>query len=240
MNAERERIPRSRRGLPNDSDFPWNRQNDRIPRGWAYVQPWSRGTLLAGCAYPVNLIYSLHDEILDFRTYGGAMLTVDITSLTPGTHRVDFAPSAAESDLDPGTFADIHVDVQLQYHRDRILVRLRVEATAELTCDRTLKEYEQPVTGEYSLLFGPPSMVGQEGEAFEEVRPLASTDREIDLTDVVRDTLLLALPQRRIAPDARDEPIEETFGSPEEDEDTPVDPRWSKLEALSEEGPSGS
>jgi len=165
------------------------------------------------------------------------MLTVDLTSLSPGIHHVSFAPTAEEAGLDPNTFSDIRVEAELQYHRDRLLVKLRAAATAELTCDRTLKPFEQPVVGNYNLLYGPPSMVGQEGEEFEEVRPLNASDTEIDLTDITRDTLLLALPQRQIAPDAPDEPVEQSFGPSAEEKDnssSPADPRWSKLEELRE------
>jgi len=160
------------------------------------------------------------------------MLTVDITSLSSGIHHLEFAPSASDVKLDPTSFSDIRVETELQYHRERILVKLDATATATLTCDRTLQSYEEPVEGQYSLLFGPPSMVGQEGEEFEEVRPLTPSDREIDLTDVVRDTLLLALPQRRIAPGAEEEPINREFGDPEDDEEEPIDPRWSELKKL--------
>lgn len=168
------------------------------------------------------------------------MLTVDISSLSPGIHRVERSPSAEAVDLDPATFDQIHVEAELQYHRNRILVTLHAEAIATLTCDRTLKQYEQPVSDTYALLFGPPEMVGQEGEEFEEVRPLDPTDNELDLTDVVRDTLLLALPQRRIAPDAPDAPVEETFGPPPEkvEDDSPADPRWEKLRELREDDDS--
>ncbi len=163
------------------------------------------------------------------------MLTIDISSLSPGIHHLDLAPSASRVNLDPSTFEDIQVDVKLQYHHDRILVKLYATATAELTCDRTLQPYEQDIEGEYSVLFGPPSMVGQEGEEFEEVRPLDPTDQELDLTDVVRDTLLLSIPQRRIAPGAEEEPIDREFGTTEEDaEEKPVDPRWSDLQKLKE------
>ena len=161
------------------------------------------------------------------------MLTIDITSLSTGIHHLEFSPSPSQANLDPSTFEDIQVDVELQYHRDRILVKLHATATAELTCDRTLQPYDQDIEGEYNVLFGPPSMVGQEGEEFEEVRPLDPSDKEIDLTDVVRDTLLLAIPQRRIAPGAEEEPIDREFGAVEEEaEEEPVDPRWSDLEKL--------
>jgi uncharacterized protein len=160
------------------------------------------------------------------------MLTVDITSLSSGIHHFEFAPSASEVELDPASFSEVQVEAELQYHRERILVKLDATATATLTCDRTLQDYEEPVEGHYSLLFGPPSMVGQEGDEFEEVRPLTPSDQEIDLTDVVRDTLLLALPQRRIAPGAEEEPIDREFGAPEDEEDEDIDPRWSELRKL--------
>ena len=167
-----------------------------------------------------------------------AMLTIDITSLSTGIHHLERAPSASDVGLDPTTYSDIEVAAELQYHRDRILVSLTARATAELICDRTLEPYDQPVEGEYSVLFGPPSMVGEEGDKFEEVRPLDASDRELDITDIVRDTILLSLPQRRVAPGAEDEPIDREFGAAEDDEETPVDPRWSKLEELKDGGES--
>ena len=169
------------------------------------------------------------------------MLTIDITSLSTGIHHLELAPSAEQVDLDPSTFEDLQVDVILQYHRDRILVKLHATATATLTCDRTLQPYEQEIEGAYNVLFGPPSMVGQDGEEFEEVRPLNSSDREIDLTDVIRDTLLLAVPQRQIAPGAEDEPITCEFGATDDEggDEEPVDPRWSDLKEL-KDGEDGS
>lgn len=166
------------------------------------------------------------------------MLTVDVTSLSDGIHHLDFSPSAEEAALDPTTFRDIHVEAELQCHRDRILVKLWASATAELTCDRTLQPFDEEVEGGYSVLFGPPSMVGQEGDEFEEVRPFHPSDQEIDLTDVVRDTLLLALPQRQIAPGAEEEPIDQEFGTPEEDEEKPIDPRWEELQKLKSDSAS--
>lgn len=166
------------------------------------------------------------------------MLTIDISSLSSGIHQLELTPTADAASLDPTTFGDLRVEAELQCHRDRILVKLHATATAELTCDRTLEPYDQPVEGDYNVLFGPPSMVGQEGEEFDEVRPLSPSDQEIDLTDVVRDTLLLALPQRRVAPGAEDEPIDQEFGASEEQEDDSVDPRWDELRKLRDDDAS--
>lgn len=203
---------------------------------------WIRwGNPSAVADIPVNPVF--RHGLSSFRRFHfvvfGVMLTVDISSLSEGIHHLDFSPSATDVDLDPSTFEDVEVEAELQYHLDRILVKLTARAVAELTCDRTLQPYDQPVEGHYSLLFGPPSMVGQEGDEFEEVRPLTPSDQEIDLTDVVRDTILLSLPQRRVAPGAEEEEIDREFGAPEDGEEAEeIDPRWSKLRKLRDDDSS--
>jgi uncharacterized protein len=163
------------------------------------------------------------------------MVTIDITSFQSGVYEVDLNPEAEDADLDPSTFRDVHVAAELHCRRDRILAHLDIQATATLTCDRTLQPYDESLEGSYSVLFGPASMVGREGDRFDEVRPLDPTDREIDVTDIVRDTILLSIPQRTIAPGAEEEDIDMTFGEPDDEEtetEETVDPRWSKLKEL--------
>lgn len=201
------------------SSTPWSRRAIRNP---PYKQPYSEG-----CNYRA-------DESPLFFSILAAMLQIDITPFKAGeVHEIELAPPAETLDLDePDRFSDIEVEARLDVHRDRILVTLQVKGEATLTCDRTLREYQQSLGGTYRVLFGPEHMAGQEGDAFEEVRPLDPSDREIDLTELVRDTLLLAIPQRRIAPGAEEEDIQTEFGVPEEAPEEPVDPRWEKLREL--------
>ena len=171
------------------------------------------------------------------------MLQIDITSFQSGVHRVALTPSPDEVDLDPDTFSDIHVIARLDCHRDRILVTLDVQALAELTCDRTMRPYEQPLEGTYQVLFGPERMVGAESDAFDEVRVLDPSDRSIDVTDLVRDTLLLSIPQRKVAPGAKDAEIQLQFGASsadEDDETQDIDPRWEALRELRDEADGAS
>lgn len=217
-------------GRKGPGEPPWDSPGaEAVRKATEAAQEPLEGSRHTGYAHEIRFL--IDDGV---RSPHRPMLTVDIASLSEGIHHVEFTPVPEAVDLDPSTFRDLQVEAELQYHRDRILVKLRAAATATLTCDRTLKEYDQPVAGSYNLLFGPPEMVGQEGDEFEEVRPLTPSDNELDLTDVVRDTLVLSLPQRRIAPDAEDESIEQVFGAPAEEEasDEPVDPRWSELKKL--------
>lgn len=160
------------------------------------------------------------------------MLKIRITHLKPGIHEYSLDPTPEELDLDSELFSNIHVDVRLDYSGDRVLASFETTATAVLECDRTLVLFEQPVNGSYTLLYVPPDMVSASGEEIEEVRVLQPTDNEIDLTQPVRDTILLSIPARRIAPGAEDLEIQTTFGASEEQEEDEVDPRWEALRKL--------
>ena len=156
------------------------------------------------------------------------MFTIDISSLKPGIHTFEFDLEAQELELDPDKFKETRVEARLDVQESRILVILNVHAIATLECDRTLRLFDQKIAGTHYVLFAPSSFVGSEEDAFDEVRVLEPNDEKIDLTDVTRDTLLLAIPQRCVAPGAEDEEIPTAFGVPEDG----VDPRWEALKTL--------
>lgn len=162
------------------------------------------------------------------------MLQIDITSFKSGVHYVELTPDADDLELDPDSFFDIHVLARLDCHRDRILVSLDVHGVTTLTCDRTLQEYEETLDGTYQVLFGPERMVGAESDNFDEVRVLHPSDRVIDVTDLVRDTLLLAIPHRKIAPGAEQKEIQMEFGADASNDasQSDIDPRWEALREL--------
>lgn len=165
------------------------------------------------------------------------MLTLDITPFRSGVHEATLTPYPSEAELEPDRFRNIRIDLQLQCQRDRILATMRMTAEAHLTCDRTLRTFWGPVEDTYIVLFGPEHLVGEENDAYDEVRPMQPTDTEVDLTEIVHDTLKLAIPQRVVAPGAEEEDIPMQFGAPDEEEESSpteddIDPRWKKLKKL--------
>lgn len=155
------------------------------------------------------------------------MLRINIAGLAPGSHRLEMHPEASALDLEPDVFRDITVSFWLDVHPRRILVRLQATATATLECDRTLVAFDQPIEGTYAVLFAPPEMVTEMEEEHEDVRPFTPADQELDLTDAVRDTLMLAIPVRKVAPGAEDVDLPLRFGDTGE-----IDPRWEALRRL--------
>ena len=164
------------------------------------------------------------------------MFTIHIETLGPGVHDLTFTPEAGDLDLDPDTFRDVHVGARLDVSEQRIFVRVRAGASATLECDRTLQRFDQRIEGTYHVLYAHAGFTSGSGEdsgrEHSEIRTLKPGDREIDVTDVVRDTILLAVPTRRIAPGAEYVPIPTTFGAPDHEPVTHVDPRWEALRTL--------
>ena len=156
------------------------------------------------------------------------MLPVRLAALKPGVHHLHFTPGPADLGLPADAFADVAVDARLDVGTGRIVAHLDARATAHLVCDRTLVPFEQPVAGSYEVLYTNDAALAEGGD--DDVRYVAPTEPVLDLADVVRDTLLLALPARRIAPgaDASDLPL--SFGAASDEPG--ADPRWEALRRL--------
>ena len=156
------------------------------------------------------------------------MFRVPIASLPDGLHQETRRATADDLGLDPETFSDVEVELLLDVAERRVLATYTARATARLECDRTLELYDQPVEGSHAVLFT--ADVHAEADDDDAVEPLPEDATELDLTASVHDTLLLAVPLRRVSPAAEAAELPDTFGAPPEDE--PADDRWAALQAL--------
>jgi uncharacterized protein len=162
------------------------------------------------------------------------MLRIDIAALADGLHARTLRVEPDALGLDPAMFDEAVVALKLDVAGRRILAAFDVTSVATLECDRTLVEYRQPVHGRHAVLFLPPEQLPA-ADGRDDVLPLPDEATELDLTEAVRDTLLLALPLRRVAPEAEDAEIPTTFGAPTDAEGNPIDDRWEALRRLRDE-----
>ena len=127
------------------------------------------------------------------------MLQIDMRTLELGLHEFNLECTPDDLGMEPDKMEEIYADVKLNYDGKEALVLVEASAIARLVCDRTMVPFKKPVKGSYTVLFSP---YNNDEETDGEVRPFAASDEELDITDIVRDTLLLAIPIRKIAPGA--------------------------------------
>jgi len=176
--------------------------------------------------FELNLINTVSLKVL--RPYG---LALRITSLKEGVHEFsDNFPSAA-LDLSPEEFSDLSISLRIDLKTQQAFVSFEVSGVAHLICDRTLRPFEQNISGSYQVLFSDKAADLPEAERGEDLFPFPHSTLELNLTEPIRDTLLLAVPLRKVAPDAEEQEIKLSFGEPD-DEDAATDPRWSALRRL--------
>ncbi|MDX1428726.1 MAG: DUF177 domain-containing protein [Rhodothermales bacterium] len=155
------------------------------------------------------------------------MLRIDIASLRRGANEVIFEPSADELDLDSDEFSGIRVDADVDVRQDQVVVRFVATAEAHLICDRTLRPFTEAVKGTYAMLFS--SRGETQVEGMDDVQSFSASEPVIDITEAVRDTLILAVPTKRLAPGADEIEIPSRFGGQADGE---IDPRWEALRRL--------
>ncbi len=141
-------------------------------------------------------------------------------------------PEAKTLGLDPGQFADLQVEIRAEPAGGNVEVQVRAQAMASLICDRTLEEFRWPVDGSCSVLFmaSSASANGVVDDSHDEVHYFGVHDKTIDVTAIVRDTILLAIPVRKVSPAAASLDIQTVFGGPE----SGVDARWETLLSIRE------
>ena len=143
-------------------------------------------------------------------------------------------------DLDLSPYRFMGGDVDIQFYRTLHFIRVsfHVGADVELVCDRSLKEYIQPVEADYEVLFKVDVQEETENEDGA-VRRFNFSSNTLSIEEEVRDTIMLNIPIKKLHPkfldeEGRPEKFEtKKFGDiPEEDETEGIDPRWEELKKL--------
>ena len=150
---------------------------------------------------------------------------MQLLKISLSTSKVDrFEVPAACLGLDQEIFQNIKVQLDCKkLDNGGMHVVLEVSSDVEMDCDRTLKRFTAPVAGSHEMVL---YTEDQEADVDScEYIELDPGQRFFDLSETVHDTLLLAIPARKVAPEAENQPIQTVFGVPAPE----VDQRWAAL-----------
>ena len=127
--------------------------------------------------------------------------------------------------------AEIDLDVRVESVHEGILVSGTADAEYRGVCGRCLIDIAEPVEVEFQELFAYP---GEEETDFE------VQDDHVDLETLVREAAVLSLPFQPVCqPDCLGldpKTGERLTESTSADEDAPIDPRWSALQQITDQG----
>lgn len=165
------------------------------------------------------------------------MLKFRIFEIPEGQSEKTLELNSEELDLGETKLKDgtIHIEFNRTLHFIR--TKFEIDAMVELICDRSLEPFEYDVHQKYEVLF--------KAEAIEEsadengaIRNYDHANKQIDLEQDVRDTILLNLPTKKLHPRYLDEEgnpkeaFNEKFGDVSDTDEEKTDPRWDALKDL--------
>jgi uncharacterized protein len=118
---------------------------------------------------------------------------INISNLSQGTHEYKLSKSAAELELHEHFNGDVTSQVTLEKSARQILLRVGLRSSASFQCDRCLEDFTKEISPSFQIVY---VWDGEErsAEREEDIRILRADTNIIDISDAVRDTLLVAIP----------------------------------------------
>lgn len=165
------------------------------------------------------------------------MLTFKIFEIPEGQSERTLELDSEELNLGetPLKSGEIHIEFYRTLHFIR--TQFHIDATVELTCDRSLDTFDYEIDQDYEVLFKA-EKIDESADENGAVRNFDHASKQINLEQDVRDTILLNLPTKKLHPRFLDEEgnpketFNEKFGDVSDEDEETTDPRWDALKDL--------
>jgi uncharacterized metal-binding protein YceD (DUF177 family) len=162
------------------------------------------------------------------------MITFKISDIPMGKSEREMNFSSEDIGMEEIPFEEGYLELDFERLHDSVKVDFFVEGTAHLTCDRSLEVFAYPISRSYTVLFSVEHKEDEEDE-FSAERKLDLNRNKIDLSDLVRETILLDIPIKKLHPRFLDEDgnptkFEFDFGGGEQPDVD--DSRWDALKNI--------
>lgn len=120
-------------------------------------------------------------------------MKINISNLSQGTHDYELPKSAVELELPDHFIGDIAARVTLEKSSRQILLRAQITSHALFQCDRCLDEFKKEITPAFQLVYVWDAQ-DHSADSDDDIRKLTPDTNIIDISDAVRDSVLLAVP----------------------------------------------
>jgi uncharacterized protein len=123
----------------------------------------------------------------------GDGLKIRVSGLSAGTHEFSLRVPSSDLQLDANFDAPVEVKVRLEKLARQIIIRSEIATSASFSCDRCLASFRQEMASKYAIVYvEDPSEAGRFPP--EEMRVIRTDATIIDLSEDVREMVLLSVP----------------------------------------------
>jgi len=166
-------------------------------------------------------------------------MKIKLANIYDGLNNLQFETGAAELGFDKDEeklflFPEkIEIHVEVQKLSDKYFIKAHIITNARYVCDRCLTDFQKKLKSKFQLVYSKETRNKFEDDVY---RFLEENAFEIDLTDDVRENLLLVLPMKHVCSEeckglclkCGANLNKESCNCTEDD----IDPRWEKLKSL--------
>jgi uncharacterized metal-binding protein YceD (DUF177 family) len=127
-------------------------------------------------------------------------IKINIGTLNDGTHEIEMIADAKELGLETGIIKDkLNIFLELFKTTNQVDLKIRLKGYFILACDMCLETYEQPFDNDFELVFV--QQTSRE-EKFDDdyVKSFSPNMKTIDVTDDIRQFVLLSIPMKHTPP----------------------------------------
>jgi len=165
------------------------------------------------------------------------MLKIFIQGKADGKHNFELKESASCLNSQLIDFVEfVTVVGEFKKLGDRFTINAKIDAFAKLLCDVSFEEFLEPISTNVEIsAYLYEREKNQDLEENENELFISAEDKWIDITEIVYQELVLAVPMKRIAPKYRDKDFAEIFpdiAANIKTTEEPSDERWSVLKNI--------
>ena len=118
---------------------------------------------------------------------------IRISQLSNGLHEYHFSPLASGIGLGGNFQTSVVIDATIEKSGRQLYLQADVKTTGVFQCDRCVEEFEHNVSARFSALYVYDSL--DDGRSTDdEVRVISPETPQIDLTDDIRESVMLSIP----------------------------------------------
>ncbi len=126
-------------------------------------------------------------------------MKISLIGLSEGLHTLNFVEKLAEFGVEnqPHLHEDVKIQVDLEKRSPHYFLKNRVQVSGRFACDRCTDEFDRAVNEEWRAVFTSDKEMLAMNQA-DDMHYLAPEAKEIDLTDEIRDMIVLAVPMKML------------------------------------------